>query len=137
MRLAYIDTASWITLIEGKPSHKQVIRKIFRTLKTESWQPCFSEAVLLETLCKPHKDKNHELISIYETVFEGASKFFVYKDLFEDALNFTQKEKLNPMDAIHLAFAHKYNCKLFVTTDSHFKNLNSIKPLWIDLNQAV
>ncbi len=36
------------------------------------------------------------------------------------------------MDAIHVALALQ-NCKYFISTDSHFKNLKSLPTVWINL----
>ena len=92
---------------------------------------------MLETLCKPYQENNQILIAAYNTIFDNITKLKVFDEIFKDALLFTQKENLKPMDAVHLAFAAKYGCARLVTTDPHFKNLKTITPHWLDLSQAV
>ena len=137
MKLAYIDASIWIAQVEGIPAYQQITRNMLRNLRKDKWLPCISEVVVLETLCKPYQENNQILIAAYNTIFDNITKLKVFDEIFKDALLFTQKENLKPMDAVHLAFAAKYGCARLVTTDPHFKNLKTITPHWLDLSQAV
>ena len=63
---------------------------------------------MLETLCKPYQENNQILIAAYNTIFDNITKLKVFDEIFKDALLFTQKENLKPMDAFHLSFPTKY-----------------------------
>ena len=54
--------------------------------------------------------------------------------MFEQAIMIAQTENLKAMDAIHIAIAIHHGCQCFVSSDSHFKNLTIIPPVWIDLS---
>ncbi len=135
MKLAYIDASVWIAQVEGIEAYQQITRNELKKLRKKQWIPCISEAVVLETLCKPYQENNQTLIDTYNTIFKTMARFKLYDSLFQDALNQCSKEKLKPMDSVHLAFALKYGCTCLVTTDPHFKKLQSIKSHWIDLKK--
>lgn len=133
MKQAYTDTSIWITRIEGLVKYQNIIGNSLLDLAGEGWQFCISDAVILETIQKPSHFKCLELVEDYYAVFAEITKHSGYCEVFQDAISIVQQENLKAMDAIHIAFALKYGCELFITTDSHFKNVKSIPVHWIDL----
>ncbi len=136
MKLAYIDSSVWIARVEGLPVHKRTIDVCLNDLSKEGWSFCASEAVLLEVMAKPYRDRNTSVIQAYHEVFEPATILKGFANLFENALIITHNENLKAMDAIHVSIAFHCGCKRFVSTDSHFKNLSLIVPVWIDLRTS-
>lgn len=47
----------------------------------------------------------------------------------------TQTENLKGMDAIHVAFADRYHCKCFISSDPHFRKLKVVPPIWVNLEE--
>lgn len=133
MRLAYLDSSVWIAHFEGLPTYKQIINTHLNHLSQEGWSFCASEAVLLEVMTKPYRDKNVAAIKAYNEVFDKTIVLKGFAQVFENALIIAQSENLKAMDAIHLSLAVHHGCKRFVSTDSHFKNLTIVIPVWIDL----
>ncbi len=135
MKLAYIDSSVWITRFEGFPSYKKVINAQLNALAKEEWSFCVSDAVLLEVMAKPYQNNNMKTIDVYNEVFEQMAILKAYPDVFKDALLIAKTEKLKGMDALHVSIAIHHDCKRFVSTDSHFKNLRVIPITLIDLSK--
>ena len=136
MKLAYIDSSVWISRIEGISSYQNLIDNALNDLGNSGWIFCISEAVILETLIKPYKNFQRDLIILYNKLFEQAEVLEISPDVFKNALLLSQLENLKAMDAVHLSIAAHHGCKRFISTDTNFRNLKTITPVWIDLAQA-
>lgn len=134
--MAYVDAAVWINRFEGKPAYQSQVEIALSKLEHDGWTLCTSEAVLLEVLFKPYRDQQQALIALYHRVFAEIDILANYESLLRDALTIAPKENLSAMDAIHVALASYYGCKLFVSTDGHFKHLTTMSPLFINLSHA-
>ena len=132
--LAYVDASVWIAYTEGLPTYQNNIELYLDRLKTEGWHFGVSQAVMLETLYKPYREKNRHLIDIYVELFANSKFLPNYANLFDEALRIMKEESLKAMDSIHAALAAHYGCQGFVTTDADYRNLKAIPPLWIDLS---
>ncbi|MFQ5639076.1 MAG: hypothetical protein ACE5IR_13925 [bacterium] len=53
----------------------------------------------------------------------------------EDGTLIAKTENLKGLDAVHVAIAERNRCKLFVSTDPHFRNLKTVRPFWINLKE--
>jgi len=137
MKLTYIDSCIWIARVEGLPRYKQIINETLKDLAEKGWIFCASELVALEVLAKPLKENNDNLAHIYRKLFEKSRVLKSYSNIFRHALLITQTESLKGMDAIHVAFADRYNCKRFVSIDPHFRNLKIVPPLWVKLDSEL
>lgn len=135
MKLAYIDSCVYISRFEGIPEYRAVIEHGLQQLARDGWLACSSELVSLEVLLHPLKNGQSELVLHYKNLFRTVKIFTIYPKIFNDALHIAQAENLKAIDAIHVAFAKHYGCQLFVSNDSHFRNLAAITPYWIDLRQ--
>ena len=135
MKLAYLDSCICITRCEGIPVYKTSIDQKLQTLTDEGWSLCISEIVLLETLLKPLKNNQTELVQKYRDLFKTMRMLNNYAEVFQEALQIAQTENFNVIDAIHVALATHYDCHLFVSSDPHFRHLRTMTPAWIDLSQ--
>ena len=133
MKLAYVDSSVWITYIEGLHSYQQSIEIHLDRLAKEGWFFATSEAVKLEILPKLYATHNDKIIALYQALFDNLTSLDNFPELFEEALIVTQQEGLKAMDAIHVAIAKQQGCQCFVSTDTHFKNLNCLTVVWINL----
>lgn len=136
MRLAYVDSCIWITLIEGVESYRPPIQNALASLAHEGWELCTSDAVRLEVLVRPQRLGDNNLVDIYEALLDAARTLPVRPAVFKDALVTATREGLKAMDSVHVAIAAQHGCERFVTTDPHFQDLTSPSPHLIALPAA-
>ncbi|MDM8567942.1 type II toxin-antitoxin system VapC family toxin [Thiotrichales bacterium HSG1] len=134
MKLAYVDSSIWITRVEGLPVYRAKINDCLNQLLREEFVLCSSSVVKLEIFPKLYKDKNTTLVEIYNKLFKQTCHLENFSSIFEQAVKIAYTENLKAMDAIHVTIAIHHDCQYIVSTDSHFKNLTTIRPVWIDLN---
>jgi predicted nucleic acid-binding protein len=106
-------------------------------LAEDGWTFCTSDVVALEVLAKPLKENQGELVKIYRNLLQKMRTVKNFSSLFKNALLLSKSENLKGMDAIHVAIAEHNNCQIFVTNDSHFRNLKIIAPKLIDLSKSL
>jgi len=133
MMLDYVDSSVWIARFEGLLPYRQKIDNQLMQLAEQGFSFCVSDVVLLEVLIKPIQVSNTKAIETYRHVFRQTQLVPIYEKVFADALDIAKKEGLKSMDAIHVALALQNQCKYFISTDSHFKNLKSLPTVWINL----
>ena len=136
MKRAYIDSCVWITAIEGFPSYQAKIDQTLRQLLEQEWTFCVSDAVMFEILLKPMNEGQADVIAQYRLLFAKMESLNSYPNMFTEALQLAHREHLKGLDAVHLAIALHHNCMLFVSTDSHIRSLQTIRPYWIDLSSS-
>lgn len=56
-----------------------------------------------------------------------------FPNVFQKALKIAQQEGLKAMDSIHLAIAMQQGCECLISTDNHFRNIQSLPVVWIDI----
>lgn len=135
MKLAYVDSSVWIADIEGLPSYRQRIENQLDTLANAGWSFCTSELVILEILPKLYLAGNEQLINVYQELFNQLILLDNFSSLLREALIITKQEKLKAIDAIHVAIAVQHGCQCLVSTDTHFRKLQCLMPIWINLQE--
>jgi len=133
MKFAYVDACVWITLVEGLDSYRPPIRTALARLAEDGWELCASDAVRLEVLIRPQRLKQNLLINLYLDLLNTNRALSIPEDVFDKALKVALVDKLKAMDAVHVAIAKHHGCERFVTTDPHFKALQTLEPWWIAL----
>ena len=132
--LAYVDASVWIARIEGLPVYQNIIESCLDELKLDGWEFCISPAVIMETLYKPLRQKNHEIVNLYLEMFGSVKTLQNYENLFDKGFQIMKSDSLKTIDALHAAFAVYYGCDRLVTTDLDFQNIFSIPIYMIDLS---
>ncbi|MTW21605.1 type II toxin-antitoxin system VapC family toxin [Allochromatium palmeri] len=133
MKLAYVDTCVWITLIEGLDRYRPPIRAALASLAEDGWEFCASDAVRLEVLIRPQRLRQDRLIELYRGLLDTSRTLSIPATVFADALTVARVDGLKAMDAVHVGIARHHGCGRFVTTDPHFNSLQTIEPVWIAL----
>jgi predicted nucleic acid-binding protein len=133
MKLAYVDSCIWITVIEGLDTYRTPIRESLAALARDGWELCTSDAVYLEVLIGPLRSKDDTLAGIYRALLNTNRGLAMMPSVFADALALAVSDGLKAMDAVHVAIAKHYGCERFVTTDPHFRSLTTIAPALIAL----
>ena len=136
MKLAYVDSCIWITLIEGLDMYRAPIREALAALARDGWELCTSDAVYLEVLIRPLRLKDDTLAGVYRALLTTSRGLAITPSIFADALVPAVCDGLKAMDAVHVAIAKHYGCERFVTTDPHFRSLTTIAPALIALPDA-
>lgn len=133
MNLAYIDACVWITLVEGLDNYRPAVRSALSSLAQDGWDLCTSDAVRLEVLVRPLRLKQERIAGFYRALLDTNRILSIPETVFADALSITTRESLKAMDAVHVAIAGHHGCGRFVTTDPHFRSLETVTPEWIQL----
>lgn len=133
MKRVYVDSSVWISRFEGLPIYRERINSVWADLIRDEWEVCISGFVTLEALCKPIQKQSVSQQLFYETLLNRAYFLDHYDHLISDAMSVMKREKLNAMDSLHVAIASRYQCRLFMTSDSHFKHISVIPVKMIDL----
>lgn len=126
----YLDVNVFIYLLEGYPEFSKVLSDLMVYIDQGSVHAVTSELSLAEILVKPIKDRHLALQSLYENTIQTTSNLTVYpvsRDILIEAAKFRAKfinreNSIRLPDAIHLATAHLYQCKYFITNDAGLKN---------------
>ena len=84
-------------------------------------------------MAKPCRAKGSNLIDMYNAVFAHVVILHTDGDIFHSALQTAKATQLNGMDAVHVCIGKHHDCKLFVSSDKHFKGINIVNPLFIEL----
>jgi predicted nucleic acid-binding protein len=137
MKRAYIDSCVWITRFEGSPEYKARIHQKLQELTLVGWEFCTSDLVLLEVLAKPLLAQQDDVAAKFRSFLETMRVLPLSSMVCQQALAIIQGEALKVVDALHVAIAIHARCQLFVSTDPHFRGLNTITPYWIDLSASV
>ena len=133
MKLAYVDSCIWITLIEGLDTYRTPIRAALAALARDGWELCTSDAVCREVLIRPLRLKDDTLAAVYRALLTTNRGLAITPSVFTDALALAVGEGLKAMDAVHVAIAKHHGCECFVTIDPHFRSLTTIAPVLIAL----
>lgn len=134
MKRAYVDSSVWITRFEGLALYREAIDSELKRLAELGWSFVVSEAVAMEVLLKPYRSNDQLLLEVYQEVFSGCGGLLpAYPEIFSEALDVARLEGLKSMDAAHVALALHHQCECVVSADKHFKDLNVLPTVWIEL----
>ena len=119
----YLDTNVFIELGEGEDERQQLLYEIVAAQTTE--EPlflCTCELTLAELLVRPYRDRNDQLIELYDNWILRGNTWLdvgpVTRDvLWSAALVRRQYPGVKLPDAIHLSAAFGFQCSHFLTAD--------------------
>lgn len=124
----YLDTNPLIYLTEGNPAFKARLEKLFVALEAAQARFITSELALTETLVRPLRNGDTELVAIYERLFDTlVQPLPVSREVLIFAAQLrAQTPRLKTPDAIHLATATLAKADAFVSSDSGIKELPAL-----------
>jgi predicted nucleic acid-binding protein len=123
--LVYIDTNVFVYFIETTPGFYPSVRALFERIAAVGATILTSELTLAECIYLPSRESDHELVELYQTLFDGSS------DVKMLPLNGALASRaalaggvlgLKLMDAIHYVSALEAGCDVFVSGDGSFKS---------------
>ncbi|WP_048645353.1 type II toxin-antitoxin system VapC family toxin [Nitratireductor soli] len=119
----YLDTNVFIELGEGEDARQQLLYDIVASQAAgEPLFLCTCELTLAELLVRPYRDRNDQLIELYDNwIFRGNTWLDVgpvTRDvLWAAALVRRQYPGVKLPDAIHISAAFGFQCSHFLTAD--------------------
>ena len=120
--MIYLDTSVIIRLVEGRAEIRGPMEDLLSSIEAHEPLVCTSRLSLLECRCKPLREGNANILSIYDEFF--ASDQISVREIdalvIDKATEFRARLNLKTPDAIHAATAVLSAVESFWTTDSDF-----------------
>ncbi len=116
MRRAYVDSCLFIYWVEqASPLSEVALRWLEQNSHVDL---CVSPLVRLETLVKPMRFHQTEVVAAYETLLAAQTGLVIDDAVFARALDLRVRFGLKTPDAVHLATAQHNGCDEFWTNDN-------------------
>lgn len=115
----YLDTAPIIYSVEEHESYWTVLRPVWAFLKNGEIEVVTSELSMLETLVRPLRNEDADLITAYETLLTASQVELIpiTVSVLRNAAELRAEQNLKTPDSIHAATASLPNCDFLVTND--------------------
>jgi predicted nucleic acid-binding protein len=130
--VVYLDSNIFIYFIETTPGFHPQTKDLFAHIAKVGAIVLTSELTLAECIYQPSRDKDQELIFLYENLLEMSGDV----ELLELGGTLVKRAALNGgalglklLDAIHFVSALESGCDFFVTADAAFKSGPAMKVL--------
>jgi predicted nucleic acid-binding protein len=127
--MIYLDSGIVIRLIEGLPSVRAPIEARLSEIPVEERLLITSRLARLECRCKPLREKQSELLALYEAFFQVPEIRLAEIDaaVIETATELRADHGWKTPDAIHAATALLHNVVEFWTADEGFHGWQEIQ----------
>lgn len=129
----YMDTSPFIYYTEKRIEFIEKMRAVFLYQERHQMNVLTSVITVSECMTKPIKEKDAQLIKLYEHLFEETSGI----DLIDVSFAISRKSAdlraqygLRTPDALHIATAIISGCQAFLTNDIALKRINELK-VWV------
>ncbi len=119
MRRAYVDSCLLIYWVEQATPQADAALRWLEQNKDATL--CVSPLVRLETLVKPMRLNQPDLVNAYETLLARQAWLSINDTIFARALDLRSRFGLKTPDALHLATAQHHGCSEFWTNDDRLK----------------
>lgn len=129
----YLDTAIFIYTVEAHASYFVRLQPLWQKFQARDLELVTSQLTLMETLVKPIKEANQQLVYDYRTFLEasGIQLVAIDKMIILSASQLRATTSLKTPDAIHAATAISAHCDLFLTNDRAFENFPGLSSVVI------
>jgi predicted nucleic acid-binding protein len=126
--IVYIDTSIVIYTVENHPDYWQLLQPLWLKLLLREVQIFSSELLILETLVRPKRDNNQQLLNDYERfLFLGGIRLFpISQTILREAAQLRATTNLRTPDAIHVATAINTGSTLFLTNDLRIRQVPNL-----------
>jgi predicted nucleic acid-binding protein len=125
-----LDTAPLIYFIEANPAYLPFVRPFFEAVDRGEFQLVTSVVTLAEVLVHPMRHGDHDLADHYRRILLHANHVTtlpVWGSIAEDAARLRARHGMRTPDAIQMATALSAGASSFLTNDSRFPSLASLK----------
>jgi len=111
----YLDSCIVIYLVERHPIFAPIIEA--RLTTAEKMNSVVSPLVRLESLVKPMRNAEKNLLMRYEQFFSAVRLLPMPAEVYEVALSLRVQHNLKTPDALHIATAQYHHCQALWTND--------------------
>lgn len=128
-----LDTAPIIYSVEKVPPYWEMMHPIWQLAHDGKIQLFGSELLLIETLVKPLKNKNTQLVQTFRQLLTASDIQLepISASILEQAAQLRAISSIKTPDAIHLATAIHLQADLFITNDKQLTNVQTIPILML------
>ncbi len=126
--LIYLDTVAIIYSIERFPGYTTLLDPMWQKLRSGEISIVTSELSLLETLVRPIRESNTDLIRRYETLLLSSEVSLtpITQSVLKDAATIRAHNNIKTPDSIHAATAMNSQCNFFITNDAGFRKISGL-----------
>ncbi len=131
----YLDANGFIYSVEHIEPYAALLKPVWQAAADRDIQVVSSELVILETLVKPLREEDNQLVKIFEELLFNTREVQLVPttaDIWEDAARIRAASGLKTPDAIHAASALASEAALLLTNDPHFRRLEALPVVILD-----
>ncbi len=117
---AYLDTNIFVYFLDRNPDFFDVVRPIIEAIDSGKIIGVTGDAALAETLAKPYRTGNLELVATIRDFFRTEGFLSIQphdRETFDLAAQLRAKRSIKFIDALHYATAIRSGCSFFITSD--------------------
>ena len=130
-----IETAPFIYYTERRTGYIEKMQSIFTHIHASRIQVVTSVVTLTETLMKPLKEQDLDLVETYRRMLYSSQEIElapITVQIADSAANLRARYNLRTPNALHIATAIVTGCDAFLTNDAGFKRVTEISVLVLD-----
>ena len=126
--MIYVDSGIIMRLLEGLPSVREPIESHMLKLSLEERLLLTSRLACLECRCKPLREKNVQLLALYDSFFRAPEIHLgeIDQSVIESATELRANHRWKTPDAIHASTALLHQAAEFWTTDEYFRQWDKL-----------
>ncbi|MBW4473068.1 MAG: PIN domain-containing protein [Stenomitos rutilans HA7619-LM2] len=126
--LVYVDTAIVIYSVEKIPDYFPLLETLWLELNVDKLKVISNELTLMETWVLPLRNRNSDLIQIYESLLLASDiqAISVTQAVLKAAAHLRAATSLRTPDAIHAATAMSEKYSVFLTNDADFRKVPNL-----------
>jgi predicted nucleic acid-binding protein len=128
-RCVFVDSATFIYLIEEHEGYLPVVRELFDMVEQGKVNAFSSYLSLLEVLVQPLKKQRLDLVQKYKEILSGARGLRLFPidgEISEEGARIRAQYGFRTPDAIQLATALCHGATAFVTNDQKLKKFHEM-----------
>jgi predicted nucleic acid-binding protein len=130
----YFDTNPIIYFIEQNQTYFDIVSPIFQLIGTDEITAITSEFTLTETLIKPIRESENQIVQDIKDLLLDPELFTLTKISKDTCLRSAEIggiSGMRPADALHFVSAIENNCHYFITNDKKFRSQNGVTVLFL------
>ena len=131
----FLDTAPIIYFIERHPKYYLPLLYFFDRFDRFEYQAIISPITIAECLIIPMRARNHELVNIFNDLFEnhpGITSVSISQREAQQAAQFRSQYNLSLLHAFQISIAIQNQCDIFLSNDKELNRIKDIKMLLVD-----
>lgn len=135
VKLLYVETAPLIYFTESRAGYVEKMREILRFIDEGQIQGVTSSITLTETLAKPLRDRDTDLVKRYRDLLyrsRGLLLQSITPAIGDAAAELRAKYNLRTPDAVHVAAAIDVRCDAFLTNDTALQRVSELRILILE-----